>query len=80
MLEIGRLNQLTVIELADLGAYLDGGEWGDILLPTKELPEHLAEGDELTVFVYRDNLAIAIQDHFTFHLHNIGLFANESTH
>ena len=55
MLEIGRLNQLTVIELADLGAYLDGGEWGDILLPTKELPEHLAEGDELTVFVYRDN-------------------------
>ncbi|GDY24570.1 GntR family transcriptional regulator [Agarivorans sp. Toyoura001] len=54
MLEIGRLNQLAVIEMADLGAYLDGGEFGDILLPTRELSSELGIGDELEVFVYRD--------------------------
>jgi predicted RNA-binding protein (virulence factor B family) len=55
MLEIGRLNQLAVIEMADLGAYLEGGEFGDILLPSKELPAELSIGEQIEVFVYRDN-------------------------
>ncbi|WP_432458911.1 MULTISPECIES: CvfB family protein [unclassified Agarivorans] len=55
MLEIGRLNQLAVIEMADLGAYLDGGEFGDVLLPSKEVQPELALGDSLSVFVYRDS-------------------------
>ncbi|MGY5452468.1 CvfB family protein [Agarivorans sp. MS3-6] len=55
MLEIGRLNQLAVIEIADIGAYLDGGEFGDVLLPSREIEAALSLGDELQVFVYRDN-------------------------
>ena len=37
----GKLNKLKVLKMVDFGLYLDGGEeWGEILLPRKEIPEY----------------------------------------
>ena len=52
MVEIGRINKLTIKRMLDYGAHLDGGESGDILLPIKYVPEKCRPGDEVEVFVY----------------------------
>ena len=52
---LGEMNRLVVARAVDFGLYLDGGEMGDILLPTKEAPTPLpAVGDEIEVFIYLD--------------------------
>ena len=38
----------------DFGMYLDGGDEGEILLPTRYVPEGCKPGDTLDVFVYLD--------------------------
>jgi predicted RNA-binding protein (virulence factor B family) len=55
MAEIGRINKLTVKRIREYGAYLDGGELGNILLPIKSVPEKCRIGDEVEVFLYVDN-------------------------
>jgi predicted RNA-binding protein (virulence factor B family) len=54
MLQVGRYNRLEVKKLSAIGAYL-ASEVGDILLPTKYLPEGLHHGEHLKVFVYLDS-------------------------
>ena len=54
MLEIGRYNRLEVKKLSAIGAFLVS-ELGDILLPTKYVPEGLHPGEHLKVFVYLDS-------------------------
>ncbi len=54
MAQIGRMNKLKVKSTRDYGVHLDGGEWGDILLKTRYVPEDCKPGDELEVFVYVD--------------------------
>ena len=54
MVQIGRMNTLTVMREADFGLYLEGGELGGILLPKKEIPEGVSVGDNLDVFIYLD--------------------------
>ena len=55
MLELGRMNRLVVVKRVDFGLYLDGGRvHGDILLPSRYVPEGAEIGDELDVFVYLD--------------------------
>lgn len=54
MVDIGRMNTLTVMREADFGVYLEGGELGGILLPKKEVPQGCKLGDELEVFIYLD--------------------------
>ena len=34
-IELGKFNQLEVVKEVDFGVYLDGGEEGEILLPTR---------------------------------------------
>ena len=51
MLDIGKMNQLTV-KKRDSDVYFDGGELGDILLPASEIPENCKIGDNFNVFVY----------------------------
>jgi len=55
MIETGRLNRLKVVKELDFGIYLDGGESGEILLPTRYVPVPCHIGDELEVFIYRDS-------------------------
>ncbi|HBA86649.1 MAG TPA: GntR family transcriptional regulator [Geobacter sp.] len=54
MLEIGKYNTLEVKKLSAIGAYLVS-ELGDILMPTKYLPEGLRPGLMVKVFVYLDS-------------------------
>jgi len=53
MLEIGRKNTIKVERIDEEGAWLVVG-LERALLPKRELPESLAPGDEVTVFVYND--------------------------
>ncbi len=55
MARLGRYNTLEVVRFVDFGAYLDGGDLGEILIPQKYLTEDIKQGDELEVFVYLDS-------------------------
>lgn len=55
MLKIGQYNRLKVTRLADFGAYLDGEEGREILIPSRYISSPVQEGDELDVFVYTDS-------------------------
>lgn len=52
---LGKTQTLPVVKLVDFGAYLDGGDVGEILLPAKDVPRDCRPGDDLSVFVYRDS-------------------------
>ena len=51
-IELGKFNQLEVVKEVDFGLYLDGGEEGEILLPTRYVPEGCQVGDMLNVFQF----------------------------
>ena len=53
-IELGKYNQLEVVKEVDFGVYLDGGEEGAILLPTRYVPADCKLGDILNVFLYLD--------------------------
>lgn len=55
MVKIGKYNSLKVAKNVDFGVYLDGGESGEILLPARYIGAPLHPGDEIEVFIYRDN-------------------------
>ncbi len=54
-IQLGKYNQLEVVKEVDFGLYLDGGDAGEILLPTRYVPEGCKPGDMLNVFIYLDN-------------------------
>ncbi|USE69213.1 GntR family transcriptional regulator [Pseudoalteromonas maricaloris] len=56
---LGQIKMLTIEELTAEGAYLNGGELGDVFLPRTEVPKHTEEGDSVEVFIYLDNLGHA---------------------
>lgn len=56
MADIGKFNNLKVIALTANGAYLDGGELGEILLPNRYVPESCELDDEINAFIYTDSL------------------------
>lgn len=54
-IELGKMNHLRVLKHVDFGVYLDGGEEaGEILLPSRYVPENCQPDDELDVFLYLD--------------------------
>lgn len=55
MLKIGEINSLRINKQVDFGLYLDGGGFGEILLPKRYVPEGYSEGDVVEVFVYLDS-------------------------
>lgn len=55
MIQPGKLNTLRVVKILDFGVYFDGGEMGEILMPTKWVPENTKVDDELDVFIYFDS-------------------------
>lgn len=54
-IKLGEYNTLNIVKEVDFGLYLDGGEEGEILLPSRYVPEHYEIGDPLEVFIYLDN-------------------------
>lgn len=55
MADLGRYNQLKVLYSTPQGIYLDGGDHGEILLPTRYIPKGTVLDQLLEVFVYRDS-------------------------
>lgn len=55
MVNIGQMNRLKTIKQVDFGVFLAGGEFGNILLPRRYVPENLTIGNELDVFIYLDS-------------------------
>ena len=52
---LGKYNQLEVVKEVDFGVYLNGGDDGEMLLPSRYVPEGTKPGDMLNVFIYLDN-------------------------
>ncbi len=58
MIELGKIQKLEVVNFTTRGVYLNSKNNEDeksILLPKKQVPSEIKEGDELEVFVYRDS-------------------------
>ncbi len=55
MLQIGKLNQLTVVKELDFGIYLDGLDKGEILMPRRYVPHEATIGETLECFIYLDS-------------------------
>ena len=54
-MEIGKVNELKVVKEVDFGIYLDGGEYGEILMPKRYVPEDCKPEDMINAFIYRDS-------------------------
>ncbi|WP_291862654.1 S1-like domain-containing RNA-binding protein [Marinilabilia sp.] len=65
MIQIGQYNKLQVAEMSQFGAFLDGGNLGNILLPNRYVTPELKPGQEIEVFIYLDSedRLVAITDH-----------------
>ena len=54
MINIGQFNTLTITRFTDHGAYVDGGEVGEILVPKAYVTKSMRPGDTLDLFDYLD--------------------------
>jgi predicted RNA-binding protein (virulence factor B family) len=55
MIKVGQFNKLRVIKEVPFGIYLDGDDWGEILLPNKWVPKGTKFDDVVDVFIYFDS-------------------------
>jgi len=55
MVEVGKINRLTVARDSDFGFLLDGGELGEILMPKRYVANAWKVGDTIEVFVFLDS-------------------------
>jgi predicted RNA-binding protein (virulence factor B family) len=54
MCEIGRFNELKILEVGIYGVILDGGHWGRLTMPLQQCPKPPTPGDNIEVFIYLD--------------------------
>ena len=54
MIKLGDYNTLKIVKRVDVGFYLDGGDDGELLLPSRYVPDDCAIGDMIEVFIYLD--------------------------
>lgn len=59
MIQLGQKQTLVVVKKVEFGVYLaesrDSAAQEKVLLPKKQLPEHIALDDEIEVFIYKDS-------------------------
>ena len=55
MAELGHYNTLPIIRRTDIGVFVDGDDFGDILLPRKYVTDTMKVGDQLKVFLYNES-------------------------
>ena len=60
MIELGKISHLRVLKTVPHGVYLDGDNLGEILLPTRYLPNGCEVDDNVKVFIYRDSRDLLI--------------------
>ncbi len=52
MVQLGQMNHLPIVELDAKGAWLDVGDYGELFLPRRHVPQEAEVGQTLAVFVY----------------------------
>ena len=55
MIDIGKVNTLRIVKAVDFGLYLDGGSFGEILLPSRYVPKGVKPDEYIDVFIYLDS-------------------------
>ncbi len=57
MLELGKVQELTMVKKVEFGVYLAEweGEQEKVLLPAKQVPRGMQTGDKIEVFLYKDS-------------------------
>lgn len=55
---LGHMIMRPVVDITDQGAFIDGGEYGSLFVPQKQLPNDLSVGDLLRVFLYVDGTRV----------------------
>jgi predicted RNA-binding protein (virulence factor B family) len=55
MAQLGQFNLLRVIKQVDFGYYVDGEQFGQVLLPKKQAPEDIEVDQDISVFLYTDS-------------------------
>ena len=73
MIEIGKIQTLTIVKKTDFGVYLkdtlDSSDSTEVLLPKKEVPEYSDVMDPIEVFIYKDSqdrlIATTTEPHIT---------------
>ncbi|MDP3556140.1 MAG: S1-like domain-containing RNA-binding protein [Bacteroidota bacterium] len=55
MIEIGKINNLTILRETTVGLYLGDDERNDVLLPNSFIKEEHKVGEKLDVFIYNDS-------------------------
>jgi uncharacterized protein len=55
MIQLGQYSNLEVVKTTDFGVYLDGGPFGEVLLPKRYVPENTEVGQDVRIFLYCDS-------------------------
>ncbi|MBF9000454.1 CvfB family protein [Vibrio nitrifigilis] len=55
MINVGQINRLEVVKIADFGVFLDAGEYGSALLPNRFVPNQTEVGQTVDAFLYFDS-------------------------
>ncbi|MCE0555344.1 MULTISPECIES: S1-like domain-containing RNA-binding protein [Motilimonas] len=55
MAQTGIFNSLQIVKMVPFGIYLDAGDLGEVLLPSKFAPADVSVGDVIDVFLYTDS-------------------------
>ncbi|CAH8212793.1 hypothetical protein VAEKB19_3870030 [Vibrio aestuarianus] len=55
MINVGQINSLEVVKIADFGVFLDASDFGTTLLPNRFVPEGVELGQQIDVFLYFDS-------------------------
>ena len=55
MIQLGQYATLEVVKTTDFGVYLDGGSFGEVLLPKRYVPEGTEPGHDVDIFLYCDS-------------------------
>ena len=55
MIEIGKINTLTILRETSVGLYLGDNENNEVLLPVSFIKDVFNIGDKLNIFIYKDS-------------------------
>ncbi|NAX41923.1 MULTISPECIES: CvfB family protein [unclassified Vibrio] len=55
MINVGQINSLEVVKIADFGVFLDAEDFGTTLLPKRFTPDEVELGQKIDVFLYFDS-------------------------
>ncbi|MGN0894789.1 MAG: S1 RNA-binding domain-containing protein [Succinivibrio sp.] len=55
---LGHMIDRQIVKITEQGAFIDGGEYGDLFIPKKQLKDEAKEGNTIRVFLYKDGARV----------------------